>query len=47
VSPCRTLDLKSKDEWTPLSIADGTRSAFRAWPSTAKLLHRLLNDASK
>jgi ankyrin repeat protein len=42
-----TLDLKSKDGWTPLSIADGTRSAFRAWPHTAELLRRLLNDAPK
>ena len=41
------LDTKSKDGWTPLSIADGTRSAFRAWPHTAALLRQLLADASK
>ena len=41
------LDTKSKEGWTPLSIADGTRSAFRAWPHTAELLRQLLADASK
>jgi ankyrin repeat protein len=41
------LDEKSKDGWTPLSIADGTRSAFRAWPHTAALLRELLGETSK
>jgi ankyrin repeat protein len=39
------LDVKSKDGWTPLSIADGTRSAFRMWPHTAELIRRLLKEA--
>jgi ankyrin repeat protein len=38
------LDTKSKDGWTPLSIADGTRSAFRMWPHTAELLRKLLAE---
>lgn len=41
------LDAKSKDGWTPLSIADGTRSAFRAWPHTAALLRDLLAGGTK
>jgi uncharacterized protein len=36
------LDAKSKDGTTPLAIADGTKSAFRAWPHTAELLRELL-----
>jgi len=41
------LDVKSKEGWTPLSIADGTRSAFRAWPETALLLRELLGEPGK
>jgi len=36
------LDAKAKDGTTPLAIADGTKSAFRAWPHTAELLRELL-----
>jgi ankyrin repeat protein len=41
------LDVKSKEGWTPLSIADGTRSNFRLWPHTAELLRKLLNGAGQ
>jgi uncharacterized protein len=41
------LEVKSKDGWTPLSIADGTRSAFRMWPHTAELIRRLLTEAPR
>jgi ankyrin repeat protein len=41
------LDVKSKEGWTPLSIADGTRSAFRTWPQTAALLRELLARSGK
>jgi ankyrin repeat protein len=36
------LDARAKDGTTPLAIADGTKSAFRAWPHTAELLRELL-----
>ena len=38
----RLLDEQGKDGTTPLEIADGTKSAFRAWPHTAELFRTLL-----
>jgi ankyrin repeat protein len=36
------VDVGSKEGWTPISIADGTRSNFRFWPQTAELMRTLL-----
>ena len=41
------LDMKAKDGFTPLQVADGTKSAFRAWPETAALLRELLGETHK
>jgi ankyrin repeat protein len=41
------LDVKSKDGFTPLQVADGTKSAFRAWPETAALFRQLLGETKK
>ena len=35
------LDVKAKDGFTPLQIADGTKSNFRRWDHTADLLRQL------
>jgi ankyrin repeat protein len=39
------LDAKAKDGFTPLQVADGTKSNFRLWPETAALLRELLEKA--
>ena len=43
--PGAKLDAKDKDGTTPLMIADGTKSNFRRWDSTAALLRKLLAES--